>query len=146
MMSEDTNDFWQSHSLKYLEMAFRTDRCEILAAPDGYGEKTGVCGDTIEIFLKTRGETIEYRLVSYQRVHEYHWPAPIRLPFSPKENRLAKLGKSPLKPSPNYLETLPEDHFHCAELAVGALYLALSNYNELQRSPWKKSYQTRSKN
>jgi nitrogen fixation NifU-like protein len=46
----------------------------------------------------------------------------------------------------DYLETLPEDHFHCAELAVGALYMALSNYNELQRSPWKKPYQIRSKN
>jgi nitrogen fixation NifU-like protein len=40
----------------------------------------------------------------------------------------------------NYLETLPEDHFHCAELAVGALYLALSDLQENRRSPWKKTY------
>jgi nitrogen fixation NifU-like protein len=26
-----------------------------------------------------------------------------------------------------YLETLPDDHFHCAELAVGAFYLALKD-------------------
>jgi nitrogen fixation NifU-like protein len=28
-----------------------------------------------------------------------------------------------------YLETLPESHRHCAELAVGALYQALADYN-----------------
>ncbi len=28
-----------------------------------------------------------------------------------------------------FLETLPEDHFHCAELAVGAFYLALTDIN-----------------
>ena len=38
------------------------------------------------------------------------------------------------------LETLPPQNTHCAELAVGALYLALTNYQELQRRPWKKLY------
>ena len=40
----------------------------------------------------------------------------------------------------NFLETLPADHYHCAELAVGTLYLALSDTRENQRSPWKKMY------
>lgn len=39
-----------------------------------------------------------------------------------------------------YLETLPPESTHCAELAVGAFYLALTNWQELQRHPWKKSY------
>jgi nitrogen fixation NifU-like protein len=39
-----------------------------------------------------------------------------------------------------YLETLPPGNTHCAELAVGALYLALVNYKELIRQPWKKWY------
>ena len=37
-----------------------------------------------------------------------------------------------------YLETLPEDHFHCAELAVGALYLALSDDHALSASSFEK--------
>ena len=41
----------------------------------------------------------------------------------------------------DYLETLPPENHHCAELAVGAFYLALSNYQEIQRDPWKKRYQ-----
>ncbi|MCP4673404.1 MAG: iron-sulfur cluster assembly scaffold protein, partial [Desulfobacula sp.] len=32
-----------------------------------------------------------------------------------------------------FLETLPEDHFHCAELAVGALYLALADLESKNR-------------
>ena len=39
-----------------------------------------------------------------------------------------------------YLETLPPQNTHCAELAVGALYLALTNLQDLQRHPWKKLY------
>jgi nitrogen fixation NifU-like protein len=40
----------------------------------------------------------------------------------------------------DYLETLPPEHAHCAELSVGAFYLALSNFQELDRNPWKKGY------
>ena len=99
MMSEDTNDFWQSHSLKYLEMAFRTDRCEILATPDGYGKKTRSCGDSIEIFLKTCGDilnTVSY----YTNGCMNTLVAPIRLSFSSKANPSAKHGRLHPKPSP----------------------------------------------
>ena len=40
----------------------------------------------------------------------------------------------------DFLESLPDDHFHCAELVVGTFYLALSNARENRRSPWKKMY------
>ena len=40
-----------------------------------------------------------------------------------------------------YLQTLPSENTHCAELAVGALYRALRNYQELKRDPWKKLYE-----
>ena len=32
------------------------------------------------------------------------------------------------------------ENIHCAELAAGAFFLALINWQELQRHPWKKSY------
>jgi nitrogen fixation NifU-like protein len=40
----------------------------------------------------------------------------------------------------DYLETLPAENLHCAELAVGALYQALKNYQDNQRAPWEKLY------
>ena len=39
IMNEKALDFWQDHSLKYLEMALRTDRRERLASPDGHGKR-----------------------------------------------------------------------------------------------------------
>ena len=41
-------DFWQDHSEHYLEMAYRSDRREKIEHPDGYGKRTGECGDTVE--------------------------------------------------------------------------------------------------
>jgi len=29
-----------------------------------------------------------------------------------------------------FLETLPDDHYHCAELSVGGFYLALSDFQK----------------
>ncbi|MGD9237960.1 MAG: iron-sulfur cluster assembly scaffold protein, partial [Desulfobacterales bacterium] len=57
-------DFWQAHSLRYLEMAFRNDRRAIIAHPDGYGKRTGNCADTVEIYLTVRDGRI--RTVAYQ--------------------------------------------------------------------------------
>ena len=39
-----------------------------------------------------------------------------------------------------FLETLPKGHYHCAELAVGALYRALADVRNKQREPWRKMY------
>jgi nitrogen fixation NifU-like protein len=132
-------DFLQDHSSRYLEMAFRTDRREALAQPDGYGKKTGVCRDTIEMFIKVVDNRIAF--VSYTTNGCLNTNA--------CANAVAELaeGRSPdeawmISPEEviNYLETLPPDHYHCAELAVGTFYLALANYNELSKNPWKKHY------
>ena len=59
-----TFDFWQDHSEPYLEMAFKYDRCERIVTPDGFGKRTGECGDTVEIFLLVRNNHIH--TISYQ--------------------------------------------------------------------------------
>ncbi len=58
-MNEKKFDFWRDHSLHYLEMAFRYDRRERLQNPDGYGKRTGECGDTVEIFLCIKNGIIQ---------------------------------------------------------------------------------------
>jgi len=132
-------DFFQDHSLQYLEMALESDRRALINKPDGYGKRTGDCGDTVEFYLQVRQETIQYlsfltngcintttccnavaHLVEGRSVEEAWGITP--------EDVIA------------YLETLPADHVHGAELSVGAFYLALSNYQELNRAPWKKMY------
>ncbi len=141
-MNEDTKDPWQSHSLKYLEMAFSTGKCEILANPDGYGKKTRSCGDSIEIFLKARGDILN--TVSYYTNGCMNTMACANTVVLLVEGRsVNEAWEITPKIIADYLETLPEHDFHCAEMAVGALQSALSNLRELQRSPWKKAYQTR---
>ena len=53
-MTKEHFDFWQDHSIKFLEMAFKSDHMEHLANPDGERRHTGVCGNTVAISLKLR--------------------------------------------------------------------------------------------
>ncbi len=135
-------NFWQDHSLHYLEMAFRTDRREIVKHPDGYGKRTGDCGDTVEIYLSIRNGRIQS--VSYETDG--------CLSTNACANTVAELmeGKEvgsawELTPEDvmKYLETLPSENTHCAELAIGAMYRALRNFLEFKRDPWKKLYHGR---
>ena len=138
-MNEKKFDFWQAHSLQYLEMAFRSDRRGTIAHPDGYGKRTGDCADTVEMYLSIRNGRIQS--VSYETNGCLNTNA--------CANTVAELieGKDveaawELTPEDviEYLKTLPSENTHCAELAVGALYLALRNFQENQREPWKKVY------
>jgi len=141
-MIEERSDFWQSHSLKYLEMAFRTDKDEIIRHPDGYGKKTGDCGDTVEIFLIASDNVVEK--ASYHINGCMNTVACANTIVLMAENKtIDQAWEITPEAVAGYLETLPKDHFHCAELAVGALYLALSNLLELRRVQWKKAYNVR---
>ncbi len=132
-------DFWQDHSLAFLEMAFRTDHRERIAKPDGYGKKTGDCGDTVEIFLVRDGDTIA--ALAYDINGCLNTNACCNAIVALVENKdLAAAWEVTPEKVADLLESLPPDHFHCAELVVGTLYLALANARENQRFPWKKSY------
>jgi len=138
-MKPEKFDFWQNHSLRYLEMALRRDRCEIIKKPDGYGKRVGVCGDTVEIYLTVCGDRIQS--VAYQTDGCMNTNACANTVAELAEGR--KIDEAwDITPDDviAYLETLPPANVHCAELAAGALYLALVNYKELKRQPWKKLY------
>jgi nitrogen fixation protein NifU and related proteins len=130
---------WQDHSVRYLEMAYRYDRCEKIERPDGYGKRTGDCGDTVEIYLSIGRGIIQS--VSYQTDGCMNTNACANTVAELAERRKVE---DAWEITPEnviaFLETLPPQNTHCAELAVGALYLALSNYQEHQRQPWKKLY------
>ncbi|GAB6906928.1 conserved hypothetical protein [Desulfosarcina cetonica] len=135
----ETADFWQDHSLTFLEMAFRNDRRERLEQPDGHAKKTGDCGDTVEFFVKLRGDTIQN--LGYDINGCLNTNACCNAVISLVEGKTldAAWELTPERVA-EYLGTLPADHFHCAELVVGTLYLALADARENQRSPWKKMY------
>lgn len=122
-------DFWQDHSDNFLTMAYLWDRRKALKQPDGYGNKTGECGDTITIYLAIENGIITQ--VNFELEGCIHTNACC--------NALAVLveGKSieqSWNTTPNdimdFLETLPVDHHHCAELTIGTFYRALADYND----------------
>ncbi len=138
-MSEQDFNFFQDHSRNYLEMALKTDKQELMENPDGYGKRTGVCGDTVAIYLKIHQKRVA--AVSYQVDGCINTNACCNTVAHLVEGKHVDTawGITP-EEIMDFLETLPPAHTHCAELAVGALYLALSRYQELERSPWKRMY------
>ena len=139
-MEDQLNEFWQSHSLAFLEMAFRTDRQESLHHADGHGKKTGGCGDTVEFYLILDGNRIKSLSYIINGCINTNACANAVIELAHGKT-LDEAWEIQPEDVANYLESLPGDHFHCAELAVGAFYLTLAGARETQRSPWKKLYQ-----
>jgi nitrogen fixation NifU-like protein len=120
-------------------MAFKTDRMEPLADPDGVGRHTGDCGDTVEMLLKLQGDTIAQ--VAFQVQGCMNTIASANAVAELIEGKpLGDAWETTPEKVIAYLETLPPGHHHCAELAVGALYRALVDLRTKQRQPWRKMY------
>ena len=129
----------EEHSLRFLEMAFRTDRQGEIRTPDGYGRHTRVCGDTIEIFLLLRDNRI--REISYQLKGCFNTNACANALIHLAEGRsIEEAWQIKAENIADDLQTLPKEHFHSAQLVIAAFHAALKNLREFQQKPWKKLY------
>jgi len=134
MTSEEQNkkfNFWQDHSLHYLEMAYRTDKIERIENYDGYGKRTGLCGDTIEFFLKIRDGIVESASFTADGCLNTIACANT-IVFFVENKPVDQAWEITPENVIDYLETLPLNHYHCAELAVGVLYRALNDFRKVQ--------------
>ncbi|MBU4053688.1 MAG: iron-sulfur cluster assembly scaffold protein [Proteobacteria bacterium] len=139
-MNQKPFDFFNDHSLHFLEMALTSDRMEKLDSPDGYGKNTGDCGDTVEMFLKVGNDRLEKITFLIHGCMNTHACANTIANFLEGKTLKEAWDVTPEKVA-DFLETLPKNHFHCAELAVGALYRALGDCAENSQRSWKKLYQ-----
>lgn len=139
---ENTSISFQEHSENFQNMVSRVERYGELEKPDGYGKRTGDCGDTIEMYLSVQAGQI--RMVTFRVEGCANTVACGNTVSFLMEGRTLTDGWR-LTPEnvADYLESLPPDHFHCAELAVGAFYKALSDYNRRQKELWKNDYPQR---
>lgn len=128
-MGHDDEIQWEEHSINFVEMAYNMENRGRVENPDGYGIRKGKCGDTIEMFL-----TIEEGLIK-----DVTFDLDGCLNTSATGNTVAHLTEGKTVKSAwettieeviVFLGTLPPDHYHCAELALGAFYLALSDYEK----------------
>jgi len=127
------------YSPRYLEMATQMDKRRIIKDPNGYGKRTGECGDTVEIFLivqKNRIHSVSFITNGCINTHA----CANCVAFLSEGKSIAKAWEITPEKVINFLETLPEENTHCAELAVGAFYLALVNFQEFKHAPWKRLY------
>ena len=126
-------------SAHYVEMATQMDRRRIMKDPDGYGKRTGECGDTVEMFLIVRKNSIHSVSFITDGCINTHACSNC-VAFLAEGKSISKAWEITPEEVIDFLETLPEENFHCAELAVGAFYLALVNFQEFKHAPWKRLY------
>lgn len=138
-MHDHQNDSWQSHAMQFLEMAFRVDRQQRLTHADGYGKQSRTCGDTIEFFLIIQDDLIETATYTLKGCINTNACANAVIQLI-EGQPVATAWKLAPETVAAYLESLPADHLHCAELVVNALRLALTDARERRKAPWKKLY------
>ena len=126
-------------SVHYVEMVTRMDKRQTIKNPDGYGKRTGECGDTVEMFLIVRKNSIHSVSFITDGCINTHACANC-VAFLAEGKSIAEAWEITPEKVIDFLETLPEENFHCAELAVGAFYLALVNFQEFKHAPWKRLY------
>lgn len=138
-MDATTQHSLREHSKNFQAMVTRAERYGELEKPDGYGKRTGDCGDTIEIYLSVHAGQL--RMVTFRVQGCTNTVAcGNTVSFLMEGRTLSDAWHLTPENVADYLQTLPPDHFHCAELAVGAFYRALSDYNSRQREQWKNTY------
>ena len=119
----------KGHSEEFLEMASDGTYFQRMGHPNGYGKNIADCGDTVEVFLTVKNGLIKdasfyiegcvNTFACANTVIQKVWGKPTRAAWQVTPESVFE-----------YLKTLPQWEYHCAELAVGALYLALTDYQK----------------
>lgn len=106
--------------------------------PDGYAKVTGSCGDTMEMFIKTRNNQISEcgfqtdgcgsSIVCGSVATELVQNRPLNQALGMvSDDKILKI-----------LGGLPESDIHCAQLAAETMRRALTDCLSQKKSPWKK--------
>jgi nitrogen fixation protein NifU and related proteins len=123
----------------FKQMAASSERFGVLENPDGYGVKKGDCGDIIEMYLSVKAGRVS--MLTFQIAGCLNTYVCSNTVSYFAEGRMVKdcweIGPEHVI---DYLESLPEDHYHCAELAIGTFYLALNDYNKKRKETWQNVY------
>jgi nitrogen fixation NifU-like protein len=106
---------------------------------DGFARLTGPCGDTMQLWLKLKGDTIlaagfltdgcGTSIASGSMVTELA-----------KGKKLGQAQKISQQDVLDALGGLPEESEHCALLAANTLKAAIRDYLAIKKEPWKKAY------
>jgi len=127
------------YSEKAIDHAMNPRNVGDLPDADGYGTALGYCGDSIEIWLKVRDNSV---------TQANFWTDGCASTIASGSAATALVKDKPItwvqriteKEILIALDGLPEDQEHCAKLAANATREAVKDYLLLKREPWKRAY------
>ena len=108
-------------------------------AADGYASVTGPCGDTMDIWLKVKDDTIVKATFMTDGCGTTIAAGSMVTELA-KDNSISQALRTSQEDVLSALEGLPEESKHCALLAVNTLKAAVKDYLTLKNEPWKRAY------
>lgn len=108
---------------------------------DGYARITGPCGDTMEMWLKVKGNTIVRAGFTTDGCGTTIASGSMITEMA-KGKSLTEAQRISQKDVLDALDGLPEESEHCALLASNTLKAAIRDCIAMQKEPWEKAYRT----
>ena len=108
-------------------------------AADGYASVTGPCGDTMDIWLNVKDNTI----VKATFMTDGYGTTIASGSMVTEVAKAKSIGEAQRIDQRNLLDVLgglPGESQHCALLAANTLKTAVKDYLAMQREPWRKAY------
>ena len=142
LQEEIMSDMRQIYTETVIDHAMNPRNVGTMTEADGFGSVTGPCGDTMEIGLRVRGNSIEDAVF---------WTdgCGTSIACGSMITEMAK-GKSTVQALRinqdeilQALGGLPQESLHCALLAANTLKAAIQDHLTLKKEPWKKAYRGR---
>lgn len=109
---------------------------------DGFAKVTSPCGDTIELWLRVRNETVARASFQSDGCAATIACGSIVTEMI-KGKGVTEARKVQQDDILEALGGLPEGNKHCALLAANTLREAMNDYIAMKKEPWKKAYRNR---
>jgi len=108
-------------------------------AADGYASVTGPCGDTMDIWLRVKDDTIVKATFMTDGCGTTI-AAGSMVTELVKDKSVSQALRTSQEDVLSALEGLPDESKHCALLAANTLKAAVKDYLAFKSEPWKRAY------
>ena len=133
------DDMRSTYTERVIDHAMNPRNVGSISDADGFASVTGPCGDTIQIWLKLRGNEIAEATFRTDGCGTSIASGSMVTELA-KGRTIHEALRVTQKDVLDALGGLPEESIHCALLAADTLKEAVRDYLALQKEPWKKAY------
>lgn len=123
----------------FLRHALTPSNVGMLPKPEGYANPQGVCGDSLELYLRVRDGVIsDARFMPDGCLNTVACGSALTVLI--KGATLEQAATLSAEKIEAEVGGLDREHRHCAALALATLMAALRDYHERRRRPWQGLY------